>query len=443
MPTSNQTGSRRPLRPYERLGAGAFGVGVWAALACGVAVAHADGPAADSTSPSVAGRSASATVNSGVARGPSRTHSARVARQTPAPSVGVPGSHPAAVATMANRVRRDLGSVERTTVPVGAVVASASPAVSGGAGLVGGTGGSSDSFGSGSNQFSLAFVTVGNAGNPGDPNSKEIYGSVPYVYRISTYEVSQNDIAMATAGGLEGVTAGAWGNTQPAAFMKWYEAAAFVNWLNSTSGYQPAYLLTYNGGTTNSSWVMSLWSSAQAWQNGGQNLYRNANAYYFLPNDNEWFKAAYQMNDGATADYWNYPTASNNAPNAVPSGTAAGTAVYGYDPTSSPAPVKSTGGLSAYGTMGQGGNVAEWMETSANGSNTDPSADRSFSGGAVNDQSQQLQADNRTSFNVNPAFESPYIGFRVASADIGVGSAGSSGKSRSPRGRPATKPRRS
>ena len=284
-----------------------------------------------------------------------------------------------------------------------------------------GTSGGGDSFGSGSYQFSMAFVTVGNAGNTGDPNSNKNYGSVPYEYRISTYEVSQNDITMATAGGLEGVTAGAWSPNQPAAFMKWYEAAAFVNWLNTTSGYQPAYNLTYNGGSTNSSWVMSLWPSDQAWQNGGQNLFRYVNAYYFLPNDNEWYKAAYY--DGAAADYWNYPTASNDKPTAVPSGTAAGTAVYSYDPTSSPAPVKSAGGLSAYGTMGQGGNVAEWMETSATGSNTVPYADRSFNGAAVNDQSQQLQADNKTAFNVNPAFESPYIGFRVASAAIGTGSA--------------------
>jgi len=214
--------------------------------------------------------------------------------------------------------------------------------------------------------------------------------------------------------------------------MKWYEAAASVYWLNTTCGYQPAYNLANNGGSTNSSWVMSLWTSQQAWQNGGQNLYRNANAYYFLPNDNEWFKAAYY--NGATADYWNYPTASNTSPTAVPSGTAARTGVYGYDPTSSPAPVKSAGGLSACGTMGQGGNVAEWMETSATGSNTVPYADRSFNGAAVNDQSQQLQADNKTAFNVNPAFESPYIGFRLASALLGTGSAGSSEPSGGQRG---------
>jgi len=83
-------------------------------------------------------------------------------------------------------------------------VAGVANAAAGGASVADGTGGASDSFGSGSNQFSMAFVTVGNAGNPGDPNSKQNYGSVPCEYRISTYEVSQNHIAMATAGGIGG-----------------------------------------------------------------------------------------------------------------------------------------------------------------------------------------------------------------------------------------------
>jgi len=278
-----------------------------------------------------------------------------------------------------------------------------------------------DTFGCGSNQFTIDFVNVGNAGNSGDGNSRHNYGSVPYEYRISTYEVSQSNITMATNGGLLGVTAGAWSPNQPAAFLKWYEAAAFVNWLNTESGNQPAYNLTYNGGSINSSWVMSLWSPEDAWQNGGQNLFRNENAYYFLPNENEWFKSAYQINNGVTAGYWNYPTGSNTAPTSVLSGTAAGTAVYGQSPTSSPSSVYSAGGLSAYGTMGQGGNVAEWLETSSTGSNTIPYENRIIIGGAVNNESQVLQASNRTTFSVNPAFEDPYIGFRIASATVGVG----------------------
>lgn len=288
-------------------------------------------------------------------------------------------------------------------------------------GLVSVRPGVADTFGSGSNSFSIAFVSVGNAGNQGDPNARGQIGGVPYNYRISTYEISQGQIDMASAGGLQGVTAGAWSADQPAAFLKWYEAAAFANWLNTSTGNVPAYNLTYNGGSDNSSWVMSLWSPEDAWQNGGQNLYRNKNAHYFLPSDDEWFKAAFQMNDGVTANYWNYPTASNSAPTPVASGTAAGTAVYAQSLTAPPADVNQAGGPSAYGTVGQGGNVWEWMETSSTGSNTVPYADRTLMGGSSQDQSQVLQATNMTPFNANPAFEDTYIGFRVASAEVGIG----------------------
>ena len=62
---------RRQRTPYGWLGAGALIVGVWAALAGGVAVAHAEGPAADSSSGSVV-RGASATAKSVVAPRTSR-----------------------------------------------------------------------------------------------------------------------------------------------------------------------------------------------------------------------------------------------------------------------------------------------------------------------------------------------------------------------------------
>ena len=117
-----------------------MGVGVWAALAAGAGVAHAESPATDSANTASAGRDVSATANSGVARRPSRAAAHRVARQNPVAAVGASDSHrPTAVA---NRVRRDLGGVPRgaspvatisdrnmpANPPVGAVVASAGAA---------------------------------------------------------------------------------------------------------------------------------------------------------------------------------------------------------------------------------------------------------------------------------------------------------------------------
>ena len=135
---------RRQSTPYGWLGAGVVGVGVWAAMAGGMAVAHAEGSAADSLSSASVGRIDSATANSGAARRSSRAAASRVPRQAPVSQVGtsVGVSDSPRSAAVASRVRRDLGGVGRgvspvaaisgrsgaASVPVGAVVASASAA---------------------------------------------------------------------------------------------------------------------------------------------------------------------------------------------------------------------------------------------------------------------------------------------------------------------------
>ena len=68
---------------------------------------------------------------------------------------------------------------------------------------------------------------------------------------------------------------------------------------------------------------------------------------------------------------------------AVASGTTAGTAVYnGVVHYSSPAAVNNAGGLSAYGTMEQNGNVREWNESAYDGINNSSSENRAWRGGA-------------------------------------------------------------
>jgi formylglycine-generating enzyme len=259
-----------------------------------------------------------------------------------------------------------------------------------------------DTFGTSGNEFTIDFVNIGNAGNAADTTT---YGAVPYEYRASTYEITQDAITKATASGMANVTAGAWTGNQPAANISWYEAAAFVNWLNTSTGNQAAYNLTFSG-----SWSMTLWSSADAWQLGGENLYRHKDTFYFLTSENEWYKAAYYNPDGS--NYFLYPTASSSVPTAVASGTDAGTAVYD-SVASVPAIVDSAGGLSPYGTMGQGGNVYEWNESAFDGSNNSPSENRAFRGGDWSDFEINLRSSLR---GIDaPTFEDFDIGFRVAS----------------------------
>ena len=99
-----------------------------------------------------------------------------------------------------------------------------------------------DTFGTSGNEFTIDFVNIGNAGNAADTTG---YGAVPYEYRVGTYEITQDAISKATASGMANVTAGAWTGNQPAATISWYEAAAFVNWLNTITGNQAAYNLTF------------------------------------------------------------------------------------------------------------------------------------------------------------------------------------------------------
>jgi formylglycine-generating enzyme required for sulfatase activity len=271
-----------------------------------------------------------------------------------------------------------------------------------------------DTFGSGGNAFTINFVDIGNAGNADDAGAGGglyalPYGGVSYGFRMGVTEVPQDWITKATNLGMTNVTAGAWTGLRPAANMTWYEAAAFVNWLNTSTGHQAAYQL--NASNT----ALTLWSSAQAWQLGGENLYRHKDAYYFLPSEDEWYKAAYHQNDGVTANYWDYATGSNSIPTAVANGTGAGTAVFAQGSTA-PAAVDSNGGLSAYGTRGQNGNVFEWTESAFDGLNTSVNEDRVARGGHYN--SSGFGPGELTPFyrrRLPPYVPSFDMGFRVAS----------------------------
>ena len=270
-----------------------------------------------------------------------------------------------------------------------------------------------DSFGSGGNAFVVPFVAIGNPGNGADTTG---YGAVSYNFNISTYAISETDLedavalGAATAYGAPNLGGGAWSGNQPAASIQWYQAAAFVNWLNTSQGYAAAYNLSYSG----SAWSMTLSSNPFPLGGGLFDAYRNANAYYFLPTENEYYKAAYydpNANSGA-GGYWLYATGSNTAPTAVASGTSPGTAVYN-GVASQPAAVDQSGGLSPYGTMGQTGNVREWTETSFAGDNTSGSEDRAGRAAYWSSTVSVLRTSRRDSDSPSSTFDG--LGFRVAS----------------------------
>jgi formylglycine-generating enzyme len=101
-----------------------------------------------------------------------------------------------------------------------------------------------------------------------------------------------------TLGSL-GITIDTRGVNKPATSVSWNEAARFVNWLNTSQGFQAAYKFTLNPGDVgySANANISLWAPGDAGYNAA-GPYRNANAHYFLPSENEWYKAAYYSPGG-------------------------------------------------------------------------------------------------------------------------------------------------
>jgi Sulfatase-modifying factor enzyme 1 len=280
-----------------------------------------------------------------------------------------------------------------------------------------------DTFGSGTSAFDIALVTIGNPGSTadisGNPNPA---GSVANTYRIAKFETSEQMIDKANVlGGLD-ITKNTRGPDKPATQVSWNEAARFVNWLNTSTGSAPAYKFAVQPGESGyySNADIQVWTPGDKGYNPN-NLYRNSRARYFLPSIDEWYKAAYY--DPTSGSYYDYPTASDNAPTAVASGTAPGTAVY--EGQSGPADITFAGGLSPYGTMAQAGNIYEWGETDFDLANGTGSSAREVRGGSWKNVSNNLLSSK--SFNVSPTAENNLLGFRVAGIAVLVGDFNSNG----------------
>jgi formylglycine-generating enzyme required for sulfatase activity len=274
-----------------------------------------------------------------------------------------------------------------------------------------------DTFGSGANTFNIEFVAIGNPNNSadtsGDPNPA---GSVPYAYRISKYEISEQMFAKANAEGALGIIFSTRGPDKPVTHVGWNEAARFVNWLNESTHSMPAYKFAFQPGDAgyDPNDNIELWLPSDPGYDPN-NLYRNSKARYFLPNIDEWYKAAYYDPNGGA--YYDYPTGSNSPPTPVASGAAAGSAVYNQTQPTGPADITLAGGLSPYGTMGQGGNVYEWQETDFDYVNGPSSSTRVIRGGYWH-QTSGIMTSSQRSAGIPSHTGVDTIGIRVASIAI-------------------------
>jgi formylglycine-generating enzyme required for sulfatase activity len=205
---------------------------------------------------------------------------------------------------------------------------------------------------------------------------------------------------------------------KPVNFVSWLDAARFANWLHNGRPTGP------QGPATTEDGAYDLRTP-----NPGLTAVRKAGARWFLPSEDEWYKAAYYdpadpaADAGGTPDYWLYPTRSDATP--LPALATASGAVANPGPNvanyfnqflwSCPGTLSSVsecGGCgpasaSYYGTFDQGGNVFEWTETRRAGS-----SGLVMRGGDMGNAANTLEA---TSASGNlPDREDSIIGFRVA-----------------------------
>ncbi len=303
-------------------------------------------------------------------------------------------------------------------VVAGMIISSISMSTSSYAGTV--------TFGAGANAFNMEFVTIGNPGNAADtsgfPNPA---GSVAYTYAIGKYEVSEDMINKFNASQFLQITKDNRGLDKPATSVTWNEAARFVNWLNTSSGYSAAYKYTFMN-NINVLANITTWSASDPGFDPS-NPYRNSLAKYFLPSMNEWYKAAFYdpSLNGGTGGYWDYGTASNTVPTSVFSGTQQNTAVYGHSLQQGPANVYEAGGLSAYGVMALSGNVIEWEETSEDQTNSSGVLGRGYRGGGYRFDAQFLKNSVRGFLNAENGPD--FVGFRVATITTFGGGGGGGG----------------
>jgi formylglycine-generating enzyme required for sulfatase activity len=283
------------------------------------------------------------------------------------------------------------------------------------------------------------MATVGDPGNSADTTG---YGSVASSFRIMKYEFTNaqyttflnavdpsgtnphwiyhsvwgaNDL-----GTIRFVSGNANGNKyelyanmddKPVTGVSWFDAARVANWLTNGQGAGDTETGAY---TLNGAWL-------------GNAVARNVGAAYYIPTEDEWYKAAYYKGGGTNAGYWDFATQSDSVPTPV-GATATGdgtlnnvsplrtgnTANFNQNATwnhgnADVTTVGTNGGPSAYGAFDMSGNAMEWNDLNGLAGNSS----RAIRGGSWYNASSILLSSFRESYATSGSGLG--LGFRLAS----------------------------
>jgi sulfatase modifying factor 1 len=289
------------------------------------------------------------------------------------------------------------------------------------------------------------MVTVGNAGNANDTGGTG-NGSVAYDYQIGKYDVTigqytaflnavaatdtnslynpsmgthLNIAGISQTGGSGSYTYSVLGSAnRPITYVSWFDAARFSNWMANG---QPTGAQT-SATTENGAYNVNGAINGNAVAKNATNPNTGAAPTFYIPTENEWYKAAYYsptLNSGS-GGYYAYATQSNTAPGNVV-GSAANQANYNngvFSVTQSSSYDNNqnyltdvgafSGSGSFYGTFDQSGNVSQWNDLDGAAGSS-----RGLRGGVWD--SNAFYVSSSGSLSYDPSDELNNLGFRLAS----------------------------
>ncbi len=280
---------------------------------------------------------------------------------------------------------------------------------------------------------SLELVEVGQAGNAPAADGR---GSVGHDFRIGRFEVTAAQwVEFLNGKGRSEADGGLWNNdmdsalsgpgprceirrsgeaggyrysvapehaNRPVTHVSFLDACRFCNWLHNGQG---------DGDTETGAYTLAGYRGTD-----GRRIRRNAGARFFVPTEDEWYKAAYfDPGKPGGAGYWRYPTRSDEKPGYDPASANAANHHREGEPggDAGPAPVGHHAlAAGPHGTFDQAGNVFEWTDGLV------PPFLRTLRGGAwsSDDAGINLPVSNPVYSSVSDVID---VGFRIAASSPG------------------------